>query len=173
MVPAISFVGNSGVGKTTFLEKLIRVLKVRGYRVAAIKHDVHKFEIDHEGKDSWRLTEAGSDIVLLSSPDKLALVERPQTERRLADLVAMVSDRVDIAVTEGYRGAAAMKIEVSRSAHSHVLTARLDDLLAIVTDEPFDYPVPQFGLDDAASVANMLESRFGLRVQSPGMVVEP
>lgn len=161
--PVISFVGNSGVGKTTFLEKLIHVLKGRGYRVAAIKHDAHSFEIDHPGKDSWRLTQAGSDVTIISSRDKLAMVERPTRERSLGDLVAMVGDRTDIVLTEGYRGAGAMKIEVSRRAHSHVLTARLDDLIAIVTDEPFEYDVPQFGLEDASSVADLLESLFGLR----------
>lgn len=164
MVPVVSFVGNSGVGKTTFLEKLIGVLKARGYRVAAIKHDVHSFEIDYPGKDSWRLTRAGSDIVVLASREKLALVEIPPEEPELDDLVGMVSDRVDIVLTEGYRGAAAMKIEVSRAAHSHALTARLDDLIAIVTDARFDYPVPQFDLNDADSVADFLTRRFALPV---------
>ncbi len=163
MTPVVSFVGNSGVGKTTFLEKLIPVLKSRGYRVAAIKHDAHRFVIDYPGKDSWRLTEAGSDIVVISSGEKLALVERPASERDLSDLVGMVSDRVDVVVTEGYRGASAVKIEVSRSAHSHTITARLDDLIAIVTDEPFEYPVTQFGLDDADAVATFLEARFSLK----------
>jgi molybdopterin-guanine dinucleotide biosynthesis protein MobB len=162
MTPVVSFVGNSGVGKTTFLEKLIRELKSRGYRVAAIKHDAHRFEIDYPGKDSWRLTQAGSDVTIISAQDKLALVERPQGERDLADLVAMVADRVDIVVTEGYRGAGAAKVEVSREAHSHVLTARLDDLIAIVTDLPFEYQVPQFSLEDAEPVADFIEARFAL-----------
>lgn len=162
MKPVVSFVGNSGVGKTTFLEKLIPEFKSRGYRLAAIKHDAHRFEIDYPGKDSWRLTRAGSDITVISSREKLALVELPPGEPHLADLVRMVEDRVDIVLTEGYRGAAAAKVEVSRSAHSHVLTARLDDLIAIVTDEPFDYAVPQFGLDDAAGVADFIEQSFGL-----------
>jgi molybdopterin-guanine dinucleotide biosynthesis protein B len=162
MIPVVSFVGNSGVGKTTFLEKLIGMLKVRGYRVAAIKHDAHKFEIDYPGKDSWRLTRAGSDVTIISSSDKLALIERPETERSLGDLVQMVSGRVDIVLTEGYRGAGAAKIEVSRKAHSHILTARLDDLIAIVTDERFDYPVPQFDLEDAPGVADFLLRRFAL-----------
>jgi molybdopterin-guanine dinucleotide biosynthesis protein B len=162
MTPVVSFVGNSGVGKTTFLEKLIPELKGRGYRVASIKHDVHSFEIDYPGKDSWRLTEAGSDIVVLSSREKLALIEHPPDERTLDELVAMVHDRVDIVLTEGYRGAAALKIEVSRAAHSHVLTSRLDDLIAIVADHPFDYAVRQFGLDDAPGVADFLEARFGM-----------
>ena len=160
MVPVVSFVGNSGVGKTTFLEKLIGVLKARGYRIAAVKHDAHRFEIDYPGKDSWRLTQAGSDVTIISSSDKLALIERPETERSLDDLIQMVSGRVDIVLTEGYRGAAAMKIEVSRKAHSHILTARLDDLIAIVTDERFEYPVPQFDLEDAPGVADFLLQRF-------------
>lgn len=166
MVPVVSFVGNSGVGKTTFLEKLITVLKGRGYRVASIKHDAHCFEIDYPGKDSWRLTRAGSDITIISSRDKVALIERPEAERDLSDLVAMVADRVDVVLTEGYRGAGASKIEVSRRVHSHVLTARLDDLIAIVTDAEFDYDVPQFGLEDASAVADLLEGLFGLVPQA-------
>jgi molybdopterin-guanine dinucleotide biosynthesis protein MobB len=162
MVPVVSFVGNSGVGKTTFLEKLISVLKARGYRVGAIKHDVHKFEIDYPGKDSWRLTRAGSDVTIISSGDKLALIERPERERNLAEIVELIAGRVDIVLTEGYRGAAAFKIEVSRRAHSHVLTARLDDLIAIVSDQPFEYQVRQFGLDDASAVADFLETQFGI-----------
>jgi len=169
MIPVISFVGNSGVGKTTFLEKLIAILKARGYRLAAIKHDVHEFEVDYPGKDSWRLTRAGSDIVILSSADKLALIERPNEERDLEGLVAMVDDRVDIVLTEGYRGAGAMKIEISRSAHSHEITGRLDDLLAIVTDTAFDYSVPQFDLEDAAGVADFIEERFSLTPSTEGL----
>jgi molybdopterin-guanine dinucleotide biosynthesis protein B len=174
MTPVVSFVGNSGVGKTTFLEKLIREFKSRGYRVAAIKHDAHKFEIDYPGKDSWRLTQAGSDVTIISSRDKMALIERPETERDLSDIVDMIAGRVDIVLTEGYRGAAACKIEVSRCAHSHVLTARLDDLIAIVTDQAFDYQVPQFGLGDADRVADFLEARFTLRPRRPaGITPEP
>ncbi len=163
MVPMISVVGNSGVGKTTFLEKLVREMKARGYRLATIKHDVHNFNIDRPGKDSWRLTQAGSDIVVLSSPSRLALLEEVQEERSLDDLATMVQDRVDLILTEGYRGASALKIEVSRQAFSNTLTAALDDLFAIVTDQPFDLERPQFGLDDAVGVADLLEQHFALK----------
>lgn len=162
MIPVVSVVGNSGVGKTTFLEKLIPVLKQRGYRLAALKHDVHNFEIDYPGKDSWRLTKAGSDIVIISAGHKLAMMETVEEERPLERLVEMVGDRVDMVLTEGYRGAGALKIEVSRKAHSTTLTARMDDLLAIVTDHPFPLDTPQFGLDDAVPVADFLEERFAL-----------
>ncbi|MBI1886573.1 MAG: molybdopterin-guanine dinucleotide biosynthesis protein B [Chloroflexi bacterium] len=160
--PVISVVGNSGVGKTTFLEKLVAELKARGYRVACIKHDCHNFDMDRPGKDTWRLTQAGSDIVMISAPDKLALIERAARERSLADLVAFVDDRVDVVLTEGYRSAAALKIEVSRREMGPKLTSRLDDLLAVVSDQPFELAVPQFGLDGTAEVADLLEQRFRL-----------
>ena len=59
-IPVIAFAAYSGTGKTTLIEKLVRELKNRGLRLAVIKHDGHKFEIDHEGKDSWRFAKAGN-----------------------------------------------------------------------------------------------------------------
>lgn len=163
MVPVISVVGDSGVGKTTFLEKLVAELKGRGYRVACIKHDVHNFEIDHPGKDTWRLAQAGSDIVMISAPHKLALIEQVEAERTLDELVAILANRVDIVLTEGYREAATLKIEVSRRASGERLTARSDELLALVSDQSFELGVAQFDLDDSPGVADFLEQRLGLR----------
>lgn len=163
MFPVVSIVGNSGVGKTTFLEKLIQELKGRGYRVAAIKHDAHNFQMDHPGKDTWRLSQAGSDIVLISAPHKLAMLESVDKERRLGDLAAMVADRVDMVLAEGYRGANAPKIEVSRREKGSELVSPREELLAIVSDQAFDLPVPRFGLNEAAGVADLLETTFGLR----------
>jgi molybdopterin-guanine dinucleotide biosynthesis protein B len=161
-VPIISVVGNSGVGKTTFLEKLIPELKRRGYRVAAIKHDAHNFQMDHPGKDTYRLAEAGSDVVMISAAHKLALLEKVEEERSLDDLAAIVSNRVDIILTEGYRRAAKAKIEVSRREYGSELVAPPQDLLALVTDQQFQLDIPHFGLDDAPGVADLLERRFEL-----------
>ena len=54
MIPIVSIVGKSDSGKTTLIEKLLPELTRRGYRIATVKHDVHGFEVDREGKDSWR-----------------------------------------------------------------------------------------------------------------------
>jgi len=161
-IPIVSVVGNSSAGKTTFLEKLIRELKRRGYRVAAVKHDAHSFQMDEPGKDTYRLAEAGSDVVMISSPRKLALLEKVDEERSLDDLAAMVSDRVDVILTEGYRGAAKAKIEVSRREFGSELVAPPQNLLALVTDQQLKLDVPHFGLDDASGVADLLERHFGL-----------
>ena len=63
-VPVVSLVGKSGVGKTTALERVIREIKRRGYRVGTVKHDTHGFDMDKPGKDSWRHAQAGSDSVV-------------------------------------------------------------------------------------------------------------
>lgn len=159
MIPIISVVGKSGVGKTTFLEKLIAELKRRGLRVAIIKHDVHGFEIDQPGKDSWRLAQAGSDSVVIASPQGLALIKRLDREMALGEIAALLTD-VDIILTEGYKRGDAPKIEVSRRERGGGLLCTPDELVAIVSDQPFDLDVPQFDLDDTGGVADLMEERF-------------
>jgi molybdopterin-guanine dinucleotide biosynthesis protein B len=163
-VPVVSVVGRSGVGKTTFVEKLIRELKRRGYRVGTIKHYKHEFEIDQPGKDSWRHAQAGSDAAVISSPHKVALVRRLDAELPLDDIVAAMPP-VDIILTEGYKLADKPKIEVFRQAVAGKLACAPDELIAIVTDKSLAVPVPQFGLDDASEVADLLEARYILTAE--------
>jgi molybdopterin-guanine dinucleotide biosynthesis protein B len=158
MIPIISVVGKSGVGKTTLLEKLIAELKRRGYRVATVKHDVHGFEIDQPGKDSWRLAQAGSDSVVIASPKKLALIKRLDREMTLSEVAAFLTD-IDIILTEGYKRGDAPKIEVSRREKGRELVCTPDELVAIVSDQPFDLDVPQFDLNDMTGIVDWLEGR--------------
>ena len=159
VIPIISIVGKSGVGKTTLLEKLIAELKQRGYRVATVKHDIHGFEIDRPGKDSWRLAQAGSDSVVIASPQRLALIRRLDREMALGEIAALLTD-IDIILAEGYKRGDAPKIEVSRRERGKELLCIPDELAAIVSDQPFDLDVPQFGLDDTAGIVDLLEGRF-------------
>lgn len=156
MIPIISVVGKSDVGKTTFLEKLVRELKNQGYRVAVIKHDTHGFEIDHPGKDSWRMAQAGSDVVVISSADKMAMIKKTNQELSLDQLEAHFMGGVDIILTEGYKSADRPKIEISRADVSDELLCREQELLALVTDQRFDLDVPHFALDDARGVVDFL-----------------
>lgn len=68
------FAGLSGTGKTTLIEKLIPTL--RQYQVGYIKHDAHRFEMDHEGKDTYRQYAAGASAVFINDPDHYALQVR-------------------------------------------------------------------------------------------------
>ncbi|MBC7263499.1 MAG: molybdopterin-guanine dinucleotide biosynthesis protein B [Chloroflexi bacterium] len=159
MKPVVSVVGKSGVGKTAFLEKLIAELKRRGYTVATVKHDRHDFEIDHPGKDTWRHAMAGADVVAISSPQRMAMIRRVRAELSLDEVVGLLPD-VDIVLTEGYKQGDKPKIEVSRREKGRELLCEEGELFALVTDQPFSLNVPQFDLDDAAGVADLLEERF-------------
>jgi molybdopterin-guanine dinucleotide biosynthesis protein B len=159
VIPIVSIIGKSGVGKTTLLEKLVAELKRRGYRVATVKHDVHDFDIDQPGKDSWRLAQAGSDSIVIASPKKLALIKRLDRELALSEIVAFLTD-VDIIITEGYKRGDAPKIEVSRRERGGELLCTPDELLAIVSDQPFELDVPQFSLDDTVGIVDLLEGRY-------------
>ena len=159
LIPLVSVVGKSDAGKTTLLEKLIPELKRRGYRVATVKHDAHSFEIDQPGKDTWRHRQAGADVVVISSKDKMAIIRSVDEEMSLLQIADTITG-VDIILTEGFKRGPAPKIEVSRREKSTELLCTADELVAIATDQHFDLPVPQFGLDDAVGLVDILERRF-------------
>ena len=161
MVPIISIVGKSGSGKTTLIERLVPELIARGYRIGTIKHGPHDFEIDHEGKDSWRHKHAGADTVVISSAKKVAMVKDVQTEETLDSLASKYFQEVDIILAEGYKRENMPKIEVFRSqAHSKPLCKRDDRLVAVVSDTSLDLEVPRFELDDIKGIADLVEERF-------------
>ncbi len=160
MPPIVSVVGRSDSGKTTFLEKLIPALKARGLRVAVVKHDSHGFEMDRPGKDTWRLRQAGADAVMISAPHQLALIRSGlDREATLDELAGLISEQVDLVLTEGYKSGDKPKIEVSRAViASGELLCTKDELLAVVADGPRAIDVPQFDLEDAKGVADLLVS---------------
>jgi molybdopterin-guanine dinucleotide biosynthesis protein B len=162
-IPLICVVGRSGAGKTTLLEKLIPELKRRDYRVATIKHHVHRggLEFDRPGKDSWRHAQAGADHVTLVAPGGVASVRRVEREPSLDEVAATIHD-VDIILVEGYKWAARPKIEVVRAASGGATPVSApEELLAIVSDLPLLLAdVPRFDLDDAPGLADLIETRF-------------
>lgn len=157
--PIVSLVGKSGVGKTTVLERILHELKQRGYKVGTIKHDTHDFDIDKPGKDTWRHAQAGSDAVVISGPRKMALIRRVESEMPLDEIVRLMGN-VDLVITEGYKSGDKPKIEVSRLERGTELLCQSEELVAIMADYRVDMPVPQFALDDAAGLVDLLEDLF-------------
>jgi molybdopterin-guanine dinucleotide biosynthesis protein B len=159
-VPIVCFVGKSGVGKTTFLEKLIPELVSRGHRVGIVKHDTHGFEMDRPGKDTWRLRQAGACRVAISSPQRFAIIGEVERELALPEVAERYLDDVDIVLTEGYKRSDQPKVELCRSARSRELLCSPEELVAVISDLRFDLPCPQFDLENVAGVADLLEERF-------------
>jgi molybdopterin-guanine dinucleotide biosynthesis protein B len=158
MIPIISIVGWSDSGKTTYLERLIPELLRRGYRVCAVKHDVHGFEIDTPGKDSWRLKRAGAAVSVVSGPDRIAVIADTGRDLTLAEIRDRFVLDVDLIISEGFKKDLHPKIEVFRKGvRDALLCTRDDNLVAVAADCPVDTDVPVIDLEDVASMANLIE----------------
>ncbi len=161
MIPIISIVGKSDSGKTTLIEKLVPELTRRGYRVATVKHDVHGFEVDREGKDSWRHKQAGAHTVVISSPHKVALIRDVEKDLTLEEIRGKLIQDVDLLISEGYKKDVQPKIEVfRREKHKKLLCAKKDNLVAIVSNRKFNVGVPCFHLEDMKGLSNFIEKEF-------------
>lgn len=162
--PAVTFVARSGTGKTTLLVKVIAELSARGWTVGALKHDAHKFEIDHEGKDSWKMTAAGAALTAISSPAKTALIEQHALEPTLEQLRQPFTGKVDILLTEGFKRSSLPKIEAHRQELGVPLLCRGEyedpTLIAVASDVRLELDVPCFDLNDPTEIADFIEERF-------------
>lgn len=167
MIPVVSIVGKSNSGKTTLIERIIPFLKEKGYRVGAIKHDVHGFDIDYEGKDTWRMAVSGADIVTISSISKIAMIKVEDGEKTIDELVEWLFGDVDIVVTEGYKAQDKPKIEVVR--FDSILCSPSDNLIAVVDNTPenvsFLLPdeykgIARLDINEIQKIVDFIEVRF-------------
>jgi molybdopterin-guanine dinucleotide biosynthesis protein B len=153
--PVITIVGRSGSGKTTFLEKLVPLIKQEGIRLAVIKHDAHNFEMDREGKDTWRMAKAGADVVAISSSEKMAIIEKWENEGELDEVIARLP-KVDLIITEGYKKSNNPKIEIHRRGVTGEIISKPEELLAIMTDEPLETDVACYDINDIRSALKVI-----------------
>jgi len=157
----VSFVAaGSNSGKTTLIEKIIPLLKVRGLRVAVVKHAHAGFDMDRPGKDSWRFREAGADAVMILGPEEL----EPAGKLKAESLVKfeLLARDVDIVLQEGFKKTAKNKIEVFRAGISGEQPLCLTDLSfrALVSDTPFDTTIPRFDINDTSGITEYLITNF-------------
>lgn len=152
-IPILGFAAWSVTGKTTVIEKLIPVLSSKGLRVAVIKHDAHGFEVDREGKDSWRFSRAGACISAICSAEKAAVMEN----RALSfdELLSMIHG-ADIVLVEGYKAQNISQIGICRAAVGKGLPDRAERYTAIITDEEINASVPVFGFGDTERIAEFI-----------------
>ncbi len=159
MIPILSIVGRSNSGKTTLIERLLPELKKLGVRVGTIKHDVHGFEMDHQGKDTWRHRQSGADSVVIASSSQLALISNLDEELSLDELAEKFFGNVDLVLTEGYKSHDKPKIEVFRSALGETALCELkDNLIGLVTDVKLELDVPQFQIENISQLVEYIKT---------------
>lgn len=152
-IPILGFAAYSGTGKTTLIEKLVLALKAKGLRIAVVKHDAHRIEIDREGKDSWRFSKAGADISIVSSAEKTACIEQRPLD--FEQVLSMVHD-VDLVLVEGYKKEPLTQIGICRKATGKGFTAPPDRFVAVVTDEEVNADIPKFSFEDIDKITEFI-----------------
>lgn len=145
-VPIISIVApSSGTGKTTFIEKLIPKLSARGIRVGVVKSDAHGFNLDVEGKDSWRFSQAGAKSVAVVSPKGWLMVQQTETRADFSQIANKMED-VDLILTESRSHGTIPAISLYRNLGEIIIN---ETVAAIFTIREFDVDdILQINLDD-------------------------
>lgn len=166
MAKVINIIGKgSNVGKTVLMEGLINELTKRNLKVATIKHDVHGFDIDKEGKDTYRHRKAGSETVVISSKKRFAMIKELEEEINLNDIIEMVSDK-DIILVEGYKKSNLRKIEVFRKGVSDNIITAKEKLIAIASNEYVNIEhIPVVMKEDYITLANLIEKEEEFKIE--------
>jgi len=162
----LGIAGFKNAGKTTLTERLVREFTSRHYRISTIKHAHHGFDVDQEGRDSWRHRQAGASEVAIVSMKRWALVHelRGEAEPPLIDILSKLSP-CDLVLTEGYKRENHPKIEVRNLDLGHPELAGEDkSVIAIAANGAIDNsPVPVFDREDARALADFIVERLGLK----------
>lgn len=165
-LPILGIVASgSNAGKTTLITQLVPALSADGIRVSVIKHAHHKFDIDHPGKDSYNIREAGAVQTLIASSNRWALMtemQRTPDNQDEADLSALTAqlnaNYADLILVEGFKKAAIPKIEVHRPSLGLPLLADEDpSIIAVACDEPIDCSSPQLALQNTAEICQYIK----------------
>ena len=159
-VPIVSFVGRSNSGKTTLIERVIPELVRAGYKVATVKHAGHGFDLDTEGKDSWRHKRAGASSVMVLSKGSMAMFADVSDHMNVEEVRDRFLDHTyDLIIAEGWKHEGYPKIVIVREEIGEIPVS-MDGLLAVVSNKPVDLSVPLFELDDVVGVAALLMKQF-------------
>ena len=159
----------SNAGKTTLITQLILELAKHGLRVSVIKHAHHQFDIDHKGKDSYQIREAGAVQTLIASNKRWALMTELAQEPDLDDLIAKFDNRyADLILVEGFKQANIAKIEVHRPSLNMPLLATQDsNIVAVASDAALELThIPVLDLNNIAEIAAFIIQHLSLSTQS-------
>lgn len=158
MIPLLGITGYSGSGKTTLLEKIVPELTALGLRVAVIKHSHHNASVDKEGKDSWRMKEAGASQVIMACDNRWALMtETPQQAVSLSYLAAQFDPELtDLILVEGFKQEPIPKILLHRQNMEKAFPELDENVLAVATDYPVQTDKVRLNLNEISEVVTFI-----------------
>ena len=161
-IPVVSIIGKQNTGKTTLIGLIIPLLKRKGYKVGTIKYNIPSFEIDYEGKDTYRHYQAGADVVSISCPKKFAIIKRiGRKPPSIKDIIECNYRDIDIVLVEGYKNWRYPYIEIQHNhqqmnpthkEHKHHLK-----ITSIIKTRSH---IPTFSKNDLNNVINFIELKM-------------
>lgn len=167
-MPLFGVVGWKNSGKTTLMIKLIEAFTARGMTISAVKHAHHAFDVDHEGRNSFRYRAAGAHTVAISSRARFAIMTelRERREPTLEELASAI-EGADLILVEGFKNERHPKLEVRRldALNRTPLAPGDPSIVAIASDYDIDRShLPVFGLDDVEAIAGFILDHHHLRL---------
>ncbi|KFM99848.1 molybdopterin-guanine dinucleotide biosynthesis protein B [Bacillus clarus] len=129
----LQVVGYQNSGKTTFVEKMVRVLTGEGMKVATIKHHGHGGIPEVPQKDSERHRKAGAVVSGVEGAGLLALSSL-RDKWSVQEIVRLYEFfEVDMIVIEGYKKEKYPKVVLLRSMEDVALLHKVENVVAVIT----------------------------------------
>ena len=144
---AIAFSGPSNSGKTTLILKVAKKFIDDGLKVVVVKHDPgDKAKFDVEGKDSFKFSQAGADVVVMS-PTRTTYFS--QSSQGIDEVIRMI-DEFDMLLVEGLKTLPLPRLSVFRGEIDEAYLSFSD---AIATyKEQIPYEIANLNLDDIDAI---------------------
>ena len=159
MIKVFGIVGWSGSGKTELVTKLIKYFCKKKILVSSIKHTHHKFDIDKEGKDSFKHIQSGSNEVVLYNENKWALISKFQNKKYdIEDIIAKFDRKTQLILIEGLKYSKLPKIEVFRSSLNKSFIFQDDKFIkGVVSDKEIEnLKLPRFNFKDIDKIGEFI-----------------
>ena len=160
-LPIVNVIGYSNSGKTCCIVELVSILTRRGYKVATAKHCHEGFQLDREGKDSWKHKRAGAVATFLSSNEQIGLIQDTGESLPLQFIAQRFIREADLLLAEGFSWEPTPKILVVKGTNFETAkNSSSNTLFALVCDERLASSLPQFGFSQLEPLATLIEQHF-------------
>lgn len=165
----IALSGFSGTGKTTLAAAVVNRLSKR-FSVGYYKHGCHRFDIDREGKDSHTLKKAGAGTVMISDPEKKAVIAGTGN-RQISERMVFLD--CDLLLVEGLKELPLPKllmVDRERKILDLLDAGAIPQPVALVSTDQEAKPIanrhnlPVFHRDDIDTITAFIESFLAEKV---------
>jgi molybdopterin-guanine dinucleotide biosynthesis protein A len=163
----IAFSGYSNSGKTTLIEKIINKFSDE-YSVGYVKHDAHFFAMDVEGKDTYKMTQAGASNCYINDSTHNALQSSIPSSQNLQYQKFLDNDFV---LVEGFKSSDIPKFIIADGEATILDQEELfnDKTIGIIgqsKSNPSSMDFPYFHRDDITSIAAAVLNHFHAKTEA-------